>query len=98
MEAGGGRRAEEASTATTGSSSSSRQQRVRIRRSDQLQGAREAGALEGLAMEREPAPRKARSTPSSPRRDAAPGISAVASGGAGSSLARTGSCFAALVE
>ena len=45
-----------------------------------------------------PAPRKAHSTPSSPRRDAAPVISAVASGGAGSSLARTGSCFAAVVE
>ncbi|KAG0545775.1 hypothetical protein BDA96_02G391000 [Sorghum bicolor] len=50
------------------------------------------------------APRKARSTPSSPRRDASPGgISvvaavAVANGGPGSSLARTGSCFAALVE
>jgi hypothetical protein len=49
-----------------------------------------------------PAPRKARSTPSSPRRDAAPGgisvVAAVAKGSAGSSLARTGSCFAALVE
>jgi hypothetical protein len=45
-----------------------------------------------------PAPRKARSTSSSPRRAAAAGISVVASGGAGSSLARTGSCFAALVE
>jgi hypothetical protein len=51
------------------------------------------------------APRRARSTPSSPRRDdALPGaiatsVAAVATaGGAGSSLARTGSCFAALVE
>ncbi|KAF8679307.1 hypothetical protein HU200_046090 [Digitaria exilis] len=46
-----------------------------------------------------PAPRRVRSTPSSPRRDdPLPLPSAVATGGAGSSLARTGSCFAALVE
>ncbi|KAK8460824.1 hypothetical protein SEVIR_2G397532v4 [Setaria viridis] len=50
-----------------------------------------------------PAPRRARSTPSSPRRDPLPtiasSVAAVATaGGAGSSLARTGSCFAALVE
>ncbi|OEL21906.1 hypothetical protein BAE44_0017077 [Dichanthelium oligosanthes] len=48
-------------------------------------------------------PRRARSTPSSPRRDALPmattSVAAVATaGGVGSSLARTGSCFAALVE
>jgi hypothetical protein len=46
-----------------------------------------------------PASRKARSTPSSPTRDAAdPGVSALAAGASRSSLARTGSCFAALVE
>ncbi|KAL6657609.1 hypothetical protein ACP70R_005389 [Stipagrostis hirtigluma subsp. patula] len=51
-----------------------------------------------------PPPRKARSTPSSPRRDAAAAaiVSSVAAVGgavaAGSSLARTESCFAALVE
>ncbi|XP_025799758.1 uncharacterized protein LOC112879631 [Panicum hallii] len=47
-----------------------------------------------------PAPRRARSTASSPRRDhALPVAASVATaGGAGSSLARTGSCFAALVE
>ncbi|RLN33410.1 uncharacterized protein C2845_PM03G12710 [Panicum miliaceum] len=43
-----------------------------------------------------PAPRRARSTPSSPGRDHA--LPIAAAGGAGSSLARTGSCFAALVE
>ncbi|XP_062187772.1 uncharacterized protein LOC133891093 [Phragmites australis] len=47
-----------------------------------------------------PPPRKARSTPSSPGRDAS--VAAVATGGAGagagSSLARTESCFATLVE
>ncbi|CAN6184568.1 unnamed protein product [Urochloa humidicola] len=53
-----------------------------------------------------PEPRRVRSTPSSPRRDthplptiAASAVAAVATaGGAGTSLARTGSCFAALVE
>ncbi|CAN6206070.1 unnamed protein product [Urochloa humidicola] len=50
-------------------------------------------------------PRRARSTPTSPRRDPLPttiaaSVAAVATAGgaAGTSLARTGSCFAALVE
>ena len=47
-----------------------------------------------------PAPRRVRSTPSSPGRDhPLPIAASVATArGAGSSLARTGSCFAALVE
>ncbi|TVU37955.1 hypothetical protein EJB05_11301, partial [Eragrostis curvula] len=47
-----------------------------------------------------PPPRRVRSTPSSPRRDAVAGIASVAAvaAGAGSSLERTESCFAALVE
>ena len=47
-----------------------------------------------------PAPRRVRSTPSSPGRDHPLPIAAsvATASGAGSSLARTGSCFAALVE
>ncbi|BAT02627.1 Os07g0613800, partial [Oryza sativa Japonica Group] len=51
-----------------------------------------------------PPPRKVRSTPSSPRRDVPTSATAIVSvdtgggGGAGGALARTESCFAALVE
>ncbi|GJN11048.1 hypothetical protein PR202_ga29208 [Eleusine coracana subsp. coracana] len=45
-----------------------------------------------------PPPRKVRSTPSSPRRDNAASAGPVAGGAAGSSLGRTESCFAALVD
>ncbi|CAO1939464.1 unnamed protein product [Urochloa humidicola] len=44
-----------------------------------------------------PEPRRVRSTPSSPRRDSHP-LPTIAASVAGTSLARTGSCFAALVE
>ncbi|XP_062188663.1 uncharacterized protein LOC133891957 [Phragmites australis] len=52
-----------------------------------------------LGSPQPPAPRKARSTPNSPRRDAAiaTAVAAVAAS-AGSSLGRTECCFAALVE
>lgn len=52
--------------------------------------------------QQQPEPRRARSTPSSPGRGAAAVVAGIAAasvaGGPGSALARTGSCFAALVE